>query len=154
MISSRVAAPNPPRPWWIVAATASATFWLATAAANAYTWSDHHAAVAPQINAFGVATAACLVVLAGMLYVLRRLRQGQRELCGAVEVNTAVSEEMRTMCGQLLTAMNSNTATVGENTRAMSEVCLSYAETVQALYDGKDITQLRQVSGARPRGLN
>lgn len=132
MTRSRVKAPTPPRAWWIGVGAVAGVAWLVTITANVVAWHDTGDGILSQFNAFGFSLAGSLTILAGLLFVLRRL-------LGAVHAGTAVSDRLNAVCERLLAAVETND-------RATAEVCQSYADTLRDLHVLRPQTLRRTIS--------
>jgi hypothetical protein len=146
-LTSRVETPTSPRAWWIVVGVAAGIAWLTTSTSNIVAWIEVGDGVPPQFNALGFSLAGSLTIAAVLLFALRMLRQGQRDICGAVEVATKVAVQMEESCAGLLRTMEINA-------RATDEVCQSYARTLQELNATLNPQQLRELTKAREGRLN
>lgn len=146
-MTSRVEAPTPPRAWWIASAVIAGVAWLTTATANAVDWMDGGSGIPSQFNAFGFSLAGSLTIGAMLMFALRLLRHGQRDICAAAEAATTVAVRMQESFEAML-------ETLATNSRATTEVCQSYARMVQEINATITPQQLRELIKARDGRLN
>lgn len=97
---------------WIGAAFAAVGVWLVTLAANLGALADGDGGLPPQINAYGVALAGSLSVVAAVLFIgellrkgVQTLRDGQLDIEGAMERHGRAVDELGASYANLATTM-------------------------------------------------
>ena len=148
VLTNRVAPPRIPR-GWRAAGTISVVVWVCTVAINLTAYLDTGDLMPAQLNALAVAGAASAGVIAVVLYAMRRLREGQTEVCVRVARLTD-AYRCETEAHQLLiAAVKQNSDILTGQVRQTGEICGSYASLVQQVGMGLPVAALPGPRGGR-----